>query len=93
MYLVDTLAISLHRHPVGVVREQFLESAIGLAHFLLELHFLVALISVVRTTLNYLGIRVDVKSQIRFHQTFIRGLAPFKVKTLKYRKLLLNQSH
>jgi hypothetical protein len=62
MYLVDTLAIRLHRHPVGIVREQFLESAIGLAHFLLELYFFVALISVVRTTLDYLGVCVDVKS-------------------------------
>jgi len=93
MYLVDALAICLHRDPVGVVREQFLKPAIGLAHFLLELHFLVALIPVVRTTLDYLGVCVDVKSQIRFHQTFVRGLAPFKVKTLKYRKLLLKQSH
>jgi hypothetical protein len=47
---------------VGIVREQFLESAIGLAHFLLELYFFVALISVVRTTLDYLGVCVDVKS-------------------------------
>jgi hypothetical protein len=47
MYLIDSLMIGLHSHPMRIFLGEFLEFPVCFANFLLEFDFLVALLPIV----------------------------------------------
>lgn len=83
VYLLNALVVRLDRDPVAVPAALLLELPVRLAHLLLELHPLVALLPVVRPRLDRLRIRIDEEGQVRLDQTTIRTLTPVKVESLK----------
>ena len=83
MNLVDPLVTRFDSDPVCVVPCHLLELPVRLLHSLLEFDLLIAFLAIVRPLLDLVRVRVDVESQVRFHQAAIWRLAPVEIKTLK----------
>ena len=86
MNLLDALIISLDSDPVRVIPRHLLELPVRLLHSFLEFDLLVALLAIVRPLFDLVGVRIDVESQVGFHQATVWGFAPVEIKSLSVEK-------